>query len=264
MTCIPLPTIPSSSPTVSRLGGVAQQNPERQKLIDGHGRIVDHLRLSVTSACNLHCMYCRPRYGWKRTPHELSDPQRLDLIRFLHDACALKQVRLTGGEPLLHDSIVSLIANIHSNFPALSLAMTTNGGRLRSRAADLRSAGLDRLNVSLDSIDPFIYRSLTGGDLAPVLEGIEEAITIGFPPPRLNAVVLAGFNDGQLSDMVSWAHHRDMEIRFLEAMPIGPAAEFNRRHFVHARRIKDILEACFRLTPLPRAPGETADRKSVV
>lgn len=260
MTYISLPTLPSAMTATNRRSGLVQAKPKRRTLFDGQGRIVDHLRLSVTSACNLHCRYCRPRNSWTRAAHELSDSQRLDLIRFLHDSYGLKQIRLTGGEPLLHDSIVSLIAAIRRSFPALSLAMTTNGGRLKSHSADLRAAGLDRLNVSLDSIDPDVYRSLTGGELAPVLEGIERAISMGFPPPRLNAVVLAGINDDQLPEMVSWAHDRGMEIRFLEAMPIGPAAEFNRGHFVPARRIKSILETHHRLTPLPRAPGETAAR----
>ena len=260
VTCIPLPTLPPASIADSRVRGIARTSAERRKLIDGQGRIIDHLRLSVTSACNLSCLYCRPGRGSGCRPRELSDSQRLELIRFLHDEYGLKQVRLTGGEPLLHDSIVPLVAEIRRSLPALSLAMTTNGGRLKFLASDLKQAGLDRLNVSLDSTNPATYRALTGGELAPVLEGIEQAIMVGFPPPRLNAVVLAGFNDDQLPDMVSWAHHRGMEIRFLEAMPIGPAADFNRQHFVSAHRIQEVLSAHYRLSPLPRAPGETAAR----
>lgn len=141
--------------------------------------------------------------------------------------------------------------------------MTTNGWRLKSLAAGLRAAGLDRLNISLDSIDPGVYRTLTGGELAPVLDGINAAMAAGFPPPRLNAVVLSGVNDHLLPEMVSWAIQRGMELRFLEAMPIGPAADFNRSHFVPAGRIKDILKNRYSLVALPRRPGETAARFAV-
>ncbi|GJQ25353.1 MAG: cyclic pyranopterin monophosphate synthase [Phycisphaerae bacterium] len=232
-------------------------------LIDGHARVIDHLRLSLTSACNLHCLYCRPQAAARHGPRDLSDDQRLDLIRFLHDSYGLTRLRLTGGEPLLHRSLVMLIDRIRSTFPALAIAMTTNGGRLKSMAVALRRAGLDRLNISLDSMEPATYRTLTGGRLAPVLDGIDAAVAAGFPPPRLNAVVLAGINDHQLPGMVSWAVQRGLELRLLEAMPIGPAASFNREHFVPARRFKDILQQHIELTPLPRHPGETAMRFAV-
>lgn len=232
-------------------------------LIDGHARVIDHLRLSLTSACNLHCLYCRPQAAARHGSRDLSDDQRLDLIRFLHDSYGLAQLRLTGGEPLLHRSLVTLIARIRCTFPALAIAMTTNGGQLKSMAAALRRAGLDRLNISLDSMDPATYRTLTGGQLAPVLDGIDAAVAAGFPPPRLNAVVLAGINDHQLPGMVTWAVQRGLELRLLEAMPIGPAASFNREHYVPARRFKDILQQQVELTPLPRRSGETATRFAV-
>ncbi len=179
------------------------------------------------------------------------------------DAYGLRQLRLTGGEPLLHGSIVRLIEGIRSSVPGLSIAMTTNGRRLGPMVHDLRAAGLDRLNVSLDSVDAETYRILTGGVLRPVIDGLERAVDAGFPPPRLNVVVLAGHNDHQLPDMVSWALRRQMEIRFLEAMPIGPAAEFNRTHFVPARRMFDILSSRFQMESIDRHPGETAARYSV-
>lgn len=229
-------------------------------LLDGHGRVIDHLRLSVTSACNLRCLYCRPGATAICKPIDLTDAQRLDLIRFMVDVYGLRQLRLTGGEPLLYPSIVKLIESIRSSMPKLMIAMTTNGWRLGPMANDLRNAGLDRLNVSLDCIDPNIYRQLTGGELTPVLHGLERAIDAGFPPPRLNAVVLAGYNDDRLSDMVAWAISRHMEIRFLEAMPIGPAIDFNRNHFVPAERILESLRADYSLDPISRHPGETARR----
>lgn len=235
----------------------------RRPLVDGHDRVIDHLRLSVTSACNLRCLYCRPGASPVCKPHDLTDTQRLELVRFMADSYGLRQLRLTGGEPLLHPSIVKLIESIRSTLPGLSIAMTTNGWRLGSMAKDLCAAGLDRLNVSLDSIDPATYRELTGGELAPVLAGLEQALNAGFPPPRLNTVVLAGYNDHHLPDLVEWALDRQMEIRFLEAMPIGSAADFNRKHLVPLRRMIELLRAAFQLHGLSRQVGETAVRYTV-
>lgn len=190
----------------------------------------------------------------------MSDCQRLELIRWLRQQCGLRQVRLTGGEPLLHPTILHLIGAIRAFVPDVALAMTTNAVRLGPLAADLRTAGLDRLNISLDTIDPCRYRELTGGALAPVLDGIDRALAAGFPPPKLNCVVLRGVNDDHLLDLADWAFSRAIEMRFLEAMPIGPAAEFNREHFVAVGEIRRRLSAGLRLTPLPREPGETAQR----
>ncbi len=233
---------------------------DRRRLADRFGRTIDHLRLSVTSACNLRCLYCRPVCGSLVKAARLTDAQRLELIRFFYSRYGLKQLRLTGGEPLLHPTIVRLTASIKSLAPDLALAMTTNASRLGPVAADLRAAGLDRLNISLDTIDPRIYRKLTDGELAPVLQGIERAMAMGFPPPKLNTVVLAGVNDHQLPDLAAWAFERNIEIRFLEAMPIGPAAPFNREHFVGAAEIRRRLCRSLNLVAVPRQDGETAVR----
>lgn len=231
-------------------------------LVDACGRRIDHLRLSVTSACNLRCLYCRPRdtSAGFRASTNLSDAQRVELISFLHRRYALRQVRLTGGEPLLHSTIAAVIAAIREAAPAISIAMTTNGWRLAELARPLREAGLDRLNVSLDSLDPARYRRLTGGRLQTVLDGLERALEAGFPPPRLNVVALRGHNDTELGDIAAWGMSRGMEVRFLEAMPIGPAGDFNRSHFVSGAEIRCLLERRFRMTPEPRLQGDTASR----
>ncbi len=246
--------------------GAGTQRESAAILIDGCGRRIDHLRLSLTSACNLRCLYCRPR-GMGEPPshtHDLDDKQRLELVQYLYETYHLRQLRLTGGEPLLHPSISSLIADVRRIAPELDLAMTTNGGRLAELAKPLRRAGLDRVNVSLDTLDPAQYRNLTCGELAPVLDGIKQCIAVGFPPPRINTVVLAGINDQQLTDLAEWSLEQGTEIRFLEAMPIGPAAIFNRDRFVDATTIRETLARHFTLTPLPRNHGETAMRYSVV
>jgi len=230
-------------------------------LMDGCGRRIDHLRLSVTSDCNLRCAYCRPAPSARvAVSPVLSDCQRLELVRWLYDRFGLRQIRLTGGEPLLHPSIDSLIAAIRGAAPELSVAMTTNGCLLSRSAVRLRAAGLDRLNISLDTLDARRYRDLTGGNLADVLAGIDAACDAGFAPPRINTVVLRGINESELPELARWAFLSGYEIRFLEAMPIGPAAEFNRAHFVSTVEIRRSLGACFELAPLPRAAGDTAAR----
>lgn len=235
-------------------------------LIDGCGRRIDHLRLSVTSACNLRCLYCRPKGTVVSPPitANLNDTQRLELIHHLYKTYHLRQLRLTGGEPLLHSTLTSLIQGIRRIAPDLDLAMTTNGWRLADLASSLFDAGLNRVNVSLDTLDSAEYRHLSGGELAPVLDGIERCMAVGFPPPRINAVVLAGINDHQLVELVEWSMQQGTEIRFLEAMPIGPAARFNRERFVSAATIRHALSRRFELVPLHRNHGETAVRYHAV
>ncbi|RME40279.1 MAG: GTP 3',8-cyclase MoaA [Planctomycetota bacterium] len=231
------------------------------ELIDGCGRRIDHLRLSVTSRCDLRCCYCLPRGGHTR-PRDplLTDRQRVEFVAFLHERYGLSKVRITGGEPLVYRNTVALVSALKRTVPKVELAMTTNARLLYHHGFDLLRAGLDRVNVSLDSLDPVRYRRLTGGVLEPVLEGIRSALFLGFPPPRINTVVLRDLNDKEIVSLAEWALEQGLEIRFLEVMPIGPAAEHNRRHFVPAADIRSRLEERFDLTPLPREHGETASR----
>ncbi len=235
-------------------------------LIDGCGRRIDHLRMSVISTCDLRCIYCQP--GEQSTQSNarttLSDEHRLEFIRFLHDRYGLLHVRITGGEPLLYRGVVSLIAAIRRTFANMSIAMTTSGQHLYNKGFELRRAGLNRLNVSLDSLDPDRYRRITGGTLENVLTGLESARFVGFEPPKINTVVLRGVNDDEVVELARWALSRGSEIRFLEAMPIGPAAKTNRLAFVSAARIKGELARHFELTPLTREHGETARRYRAV
>lgn len=231
-------------------------------LLDGCGRRIDHLRISVISTCDLRCAYCRPTGEDGEAPDgaALTDAQRLDLITFLHGWYGLGRVRITGGEPLLHKGVVALIADIRRALPDLSLAMTTHGRLLYRKGFELRRAGLDRLNVSLDSLDPRRYHDITGGTLADVLAGIESAQFVGFDPPRINTVVLRGANDDEVVTLARWALSNGSEIRFLEAMPIGAGAAGNRERFVSGAEVRGRLATHFELTPLPRDYGETAQR----
>lgn len=231
-------------------------------LIDAFGRRIDHLRMSVTSACDLKCIYCRPnaRSVYGKPGLDLNDGQRIEFVRYLYDHHGLSHLRLTGGEPLLYPPLPRLIESIRAACPELSLAVTTNGRRLSRVAQSLRSAGLDRLNLSLDSLNADCYQKITGGRLSDVLEGLRVASEAGFPSPKINTVVLRGLNDAEVQNMARWAIAHGSEIRFLEAMPIGPAGPFNRARFVSAFDIRRQLSASFELTPIPSSPGATASR----
>ncbi|HRX90332.1 MAG TPA: GTP 3',8-cyclase MoaA [Steroidobacteraceae bacterium] len=230
-------------------------------LRDAFGRTIDHLRLSVTSACDLHCVYCRPdRMGAFAGMTALTNAQRAEFVAFLHDRFQLAQVRITGGEPLLEKGVVELIRSIRRLAPRIEIAMTSNGRLLAQKAHALRAAGLDRLNVSLDSLDPAVHRRMTGGEVTQVLRGLAVAAAAGFPAPKLNTVVLRDYNDHEIADITAWALAHGHEVRFLEAMPIGPAAVANRRHLVSAREIRERLSMRFVLEPQQPAPGDTAKR----
>jgi len=232
---------------------------KRSDLIDGCGRKIDHLRLSLTSACDLNCVYCKPDRRARPDPHVgFTDDQRITLVRHLHHRFGLAQVRITGGEPLVYPRAVSLIAGLRDAMPDITIAMTTNGRLLYRKGFELRNAGLTRLNVSLDSLNPQRYHSLTGGRLDDVLRGIESALFLGFPPPKINAVVLRGVNDLDIVPLAEWGIARGFEVRFLEAMPIGPAAAFNQEAFVSVTEVLETLSRRFDIEAQPRGAGETA------
>lgn len=240
-------------------------------LTDGFGRRIRHLRLSVISTCDLRCSYCRPAdlphpESIEHTSQEsvegsapsLNDDQRFNLVAELVDRYGLEQVRITGGEPLLYRNVVSLLSGIRSVAPRVDLAMTTHGKLLSTKAAALSAAGLSRINISLDTLRPDRYEALTGGKLDDVLTGIRAAGAAGFRRIKLNAVVLAGINDDELADLATWAVRNGHELRFLEAMPIGPAAAFNRRHFVAAAAMRERLSRDFTLEPMIAPHGSTS------
>jgi cyclic pyranopterin phosphate synthase len=231
-----------------------------QALLDSCGRRVEQLRVSVTSACDLRCTYCRPHGHVVTDRCSLSDEHRLEFIRFLHERWGLSQVRITGGEPLCHPLLASFVASLRDALPAMVVTVTTNGRLLQRYATALRQAGVDRLNVSVDSLDPCTYRRITGGALEPVLAGLDAAEEAGFLPPKINAVVLRGLNDSEVLTLTRWALTHGREIRFLEAMPIGPSPELNRRRFVPANEVVELLEAEFELTALAAGPEGTARR----
>ena len=242
-------------------------------MTDPFGRTIDYLRLSVTDLCNLRCAYCMPPEGvCKRAHGDICTLEELEELAATCVALGLKKIRLTGGEPLVRRGILELVKKL-SALPGLEeLTMTTNGTLLADYAAPLRAAGLDRLNVSLDTLRPDRYRALTrGGELERVFAGLEAAEAAGFRDIRLNAVLLQGVNEDELGDLARLAEDRPWTVRFIELMPIGPGAAMSDA-FLPASRVleavPELREMHFESTPrrdgtLPSAFGTLPSASSV-
>lgn len=195
-------------------------------MIDKFGREINYLRISITDRCNLRCRYCMPEAGVSNLiPHsEILSFE--EIIRLTKAAAKLgiKKIRLTGGEPLVRNSVNDLISKINEIDGIEEIVITTNGVRLAEMADDLKKAGLKRVNISLDTLDPKKFAEITrGGDLSKVLEGIEAAKRVGLTPIKINTVALGGFNDDEFGDFIELTRDHDISVRFIELMPIGHA-----------------------------------------
>ena len=211
-------------------------------LEDGFSRRFHYLRLSVTDVCNFRCAYCLPD-GYR--PDGRKSFLSLDEIRRVvagFAAMGTRKVRLTGGEPSLRRDFTAIIETV-ANTPGIEkVAMTTNGYRLKERAQEWFDAGLNALNVSVDSLDPRQFHQITGENkLAEVMEGIEAALAAGFKSVKINAVLLKGLNDQQLDQFLAWIRHKPIELRFIELMQTGEMDNLFRDHHTSGELIKEQL-----------------------
>ncbi|AKT41477.1 GTP 3',8-cyclase MoaA [Chondromyces crocatus] len=198
------------------------------------------VRLSVTDRCDFACTYCRPSRNDGYVEGRLLTSTWRTLLEALR-AGGIRRVRLTGGEPLIHPDIVAMVGFIAS-LGFEDVALTTNASQLTRLARPLRDAGLHRLNISIDTLDPARFSEMTrGGRLAQVLEGIDAALAVGFAPIKLNTVVLRGQNDHELESLLLWAWERRMIPRFLEVMPIAEGARMVKQHLITAAEMRDRL-----------------------
>lgn len=210
-----------------------------------------YLRLSVTDACNFRCQYCRPVL--ETIEHEdgslLSFPEIVRLVGWCYDR-GCRKVRLTGGEPLLRPRMPELVRSLKFHYPHLDLSLSTNGLNLTPVAKELQEAGLDRINISLDTLDRNKFKDLTGVDGLPkVLEAIETAKDVGLHPVKLNVVLLRGANESELGDLTRYAFEQGAFIRFIEYMP-HCKSETNRFEVFSSAEAREILSEEFQLTPL--------------
>lgn len=205
------------------------------------GRKISYLRLSVTDLCDLRCIYCMPEHGVPKRAHsEICSPEELCDMAAAAVSLGVRKVRITGGEPLVRRGVVSLCQMLRA-LPGLEeLCLTTNGVRLPELAAPLREAGVDRLNISLDTLRPERYRSITRiGELSSVLRGLDAAEAAGFSHTKLNCVLMGGVNDDEIEDFVRLTQARPLSVRFIELMPMGACAKWEKARFLPAGAVLD-------------------------
>lgn len=210
---------------------------------DRYGRTIKYLRLSVTDLCNCRCVYCMGENGVPRLPHSaiLSFEEIEEIVRAAV-SLGVTKVRLTGGEPLVRRGIDELVRRLRGIEGVEELAMTTNGARLAEYAEALKEAGLDRLNVSLDTLDPEKFRRITRiGELRDTLDGLDAARRAGFERIKLNTVLMGGVNDDEIAEIAALAKDGAFDVRFIELMPIGECTDWDRRRFLPAERVLEYL-----------------------
>jgi cyclic pyranopterin phosphate synthase len=232
-------------------------------LLDRFGRIATDLRVSLTDRCNLRCSYCMPAEGLEWLPDErvLTDDELVRLIRVGVERLGIREVRFTGGEPLVRRGLADIVARVRALSAGLELSLTTNGLGLARLAGPLAAAGLNRVNVSIDSIRPETYAAVTRRDrLHDVVEGLEAAAAAGLGPVKLNAVLLREVNDDQAPELLEWAIAHGYQLRFIEQMPLDAQHGWSRAAMVTAEETMARLAKEFELTPAvaPRgsAPAE--------
>ena len=220
-------------------------------MLDGCGRTIDYLRLSVTDLCNYRCRYCMPAEGVCKRPHaDILSVEELVEIGRAAVACGVKKIRLTGGEPLVRRGILDICRGLRA-IPGLEeLCLTTNGSLLPSMAAPLREAGVDRLNISLDTLRPDRFAAMTRlGTLSDVLEGIRAAERAGFQDLKLDTVLIGGFNDDEIGDFLNLTMEHPWEIRFIELMPMGPCTGWEKSCFLSVDTILQRYSALQQIDP---------------
>ena len=223
-------------------------------MIDSYGRHLHYLRVSLTDACNLRCVYCMPEdIQFRPASTLMQDDEILTLVR-VAASLGVNKIRFTGGEPTVRRGVVNLVREI-KGIPGIErIAMTTNGIKLVALAAPLAEAGLDQANISIDSLDPDKFRRITRrGDLDEVWRGIAAAEAAGLQPIKLNCVVTRGFNDDEVADLARLSLVNDWDVRFIELMPLGSVADFQQEQVVPSTETKARIEAA--LGPLELVPG---------
>ncbi len=235
------------APTATYIPAPAEFYRQRGPAHDSFQRHINYLRISLTDRCNFRCLYCMPEHGAHFAPRDelLTDAE---LLRVVQAAAAVgfEKIRLTGGEPTLRRNIIEIVRGIAATPGIREISMTTNGLRLADTAQQLKDAGLTRVNISIDSLDPAKFRSMTrGGDFARVWAGIEAAERVGFRPMKLNAVVVRGLNDDEVADLARLTLDQPWQLRFIEMMPLAGVGELAEQSVVPTTEIIAKLEQVY-------------------
>ncbi|MGN7252630.1 MULTISPECIES: GTP 3',8-cyclase MoaA [unclassified Arthrobacter] len=253
----------------ARPAGVPDRRPADAPagLADRYGRRATDMRLSLTDKCNLRCTYCMPAEGleWLSKQAVMTGEEIVRIVGIGVNLLGVRELRLTGGEPLVRADLVGIIGALRQAHPELPISMTTNGVGLDRKAAALKAAGLTRINVSLDSLHEETFTKLTRRPfLDRVLAGVDAAWAAGLGPVKLNAVLMRGINDTESPSLLGWALERGYELRFIEQMPLDADHGWTRRNMITAAEIRELLSEEFVLSPDPRArDGAPAERFEV-
>lgn len=226
-------------------------------LIDTYNRKIDYIRISVTDRCNLRCIYCMPSDGVREITHsEILTYEEIIRILSIATNLGIKKVRITGGEPLVRKGLPYLIKTI-SNLGAIEeISLTTNGVLLKRFAKELKEAGLNRLNISLDSMDPKRYEEITkGNNLSDVWEGIRAAEELGFSPIKINMVPIRGFNDNEIKEFAALTFNKPYHIRFIEFMPTGAKDIWSKEKYISTKELKEAISELGELKPIKNEWG---------
>ncbi len=220
--------------------------------MDSFGRKVDYLRISVTDRCNERCLYCMPEgyKGWERTRDHLTAEEIIRVVR-VAAGLGFRKFRLTGGEPLVRADLADIVRGMAQIPGVETIGLSTNATRLASQAKILREAGLKTVNISLDALDPEVYRRITGGDLASVLAGIRAAVDAGFNFVKLNCVLMRGVNESEIWPLVLFAAEHRLALRFIELMPLSRTDVLNENNFLPIGEVMQQLRARDNLVPQP-------------
>jgi cyclic pyranopterin phosphate synthase len=235
-------------------------------LIDAFGRVADDLRISLTDKCSLRCTYCMPAEGlqWLARDAVLTDDEIIRLAT-VFTALGVRSIRLTGGEPLVRPGVAALVRRLADLDPRPELSLTTNALALADQATDLAASGLDRVNVSLDTLDRASFARLTRRDRLPdVLAGLAAAAAAGLAPIKVNAVLMRGENLDEAADLLAWALESGYQMRFIEHMPLDADHTWTREQMVTAEDVLAVLERRYQLKPIGHLNNAPAEEFEVV
>ena len=226
-------------------------------LVDNFGRTVNYVRISVTDRCDFRCVYCMDEEMQFVPRAKLLSLEEIGVIARAFTELGVGKIRITGGEPLIRRNIIKLFRDIGQLEGLKELTLTTNGSQLPKLAGELKDAGVKRINISLDSLDPDKFRHLTRvGELDKVLAGIDAALETGFEKIKINSVILKNRNDDEVPDLVEFASTRGMDISFIEEMPLGVIGEHDRAEaYYSSDEIRTDLEAHYTLLPTTETTG---------
>ena len=216
---------------------------------DRHGREIRYLRLSVTELCNLRCRYCMPEDGVCKKRHEdiLTEDEMILAVEAA-TSLGINKIRITGGEPLVKKNILSICRRISAVDGIEELCLTTNGTLLAPMAQELRDAGVQRVNISLDTLDPVKYEKITRrGDLSEAIKGLEAALAVGFRKIKVNSVLIGGFNEDEIQALASLTLRYPVDVRFIELMPMQKQDEFGEDAFLPGERVLKTLPQLVKL-----------------